>query len=252
MASLINHAKALAVAADMRLRGERGRFAFLRQDTARLFPNNVPQEACVAVRNRIDEVLAGQGGGRIWRDATGSDSRIFQFEHDIPDLLSAFDVEGCIEGIDAYLGKRTHSWLLMANKVVPRPGNAGSGGGFHRDSPFSHQVKCIWYMSDVDETNGPFAYVPGTHRNLIAQKRRYPLGTYRFVSVPDRLEPVTAPAGTLLVCDTRAIHGGLPIEAGARYAVTLYTFATDDAFSQLIGKAGLRPDEDVPLRRRVR
>ena len=38
---------------------------------------------------------------------------------------------------------------------------------------------------------------------------------------------VTAKAGTLLVADTRGIHRGQPIEQGERYALTVYSWATE-------------------------
>jgi hypothetical protein len=235
----IGYLKAAGIAIHVRMRGSRGRFRFLKHQTARVFPEVISRDLCLEIADRIDRILADDQSSRIWRDATCSDSRILQFEKDIPDLLPHFDINGCIDAIDAYLGSRTRSWLLMANKVVPKEGNAGSGGGLHRDSPFSHQVKCILYLCDVTNANGPFSYVPGTHRNLIGQRHRYPLGTYRFDNVPDQLETVTAPAGSLLVCDTRAVHGGKPIVEGVRYAVTLYTFTDAEGISRLYRNSGL-------------
>ena len=239
MSTLINHAKVIGTSLQMRLRGRRGAFSFLNHSTARVFPNVIPPNICEEIRDVIDEVLAGGGRGRIWRDGVGSDSRILQFEKDIPHLLPHFAIAEHVKAIDAYLGKSTYSWLLMANRLVPQKDNKGSGGGLHRDSPFSHQVKCIWYISDVGALNGPFSYVPGTHQNLGAQRHRYPLGVYRFDEISDELEIVTAPAGSLLVCDTRAIHGGCPIVEGTRYAVTLYTFADAEGISRLYRSAGL-------------
>ena len=249
MRAQVNYLKAIGSALHMRARGGRGCFDFLKNETARVFPKAVSREVCNAIVERMEYTLADAQNRRIWRDATGSDSRVLLFEQDIPEYLAYFDIDSCIAGIDAYLGARTHSWLLMANRVIPKKGSAGSGGGLHRDSPFSHQVKCIWYLSDVGAANGPFSYVPGTHRHLIGQRERYPLGTYRFDSVSEPLETVTAPAGSLLVCDTRAIHGGKPIVEGTRYAITLYTFTSARSAARLLHNSGLSPDLSVHLRR---
>lgn len=238
---MLSYLKAVGVDVHMMTRGGKGQFRFLKDETARVYKEVIPRAACRELTNRIDNVICQRDNGRIWRDALGSDTRILQFEHDIPDLLSYFQIDHCINAIDAYLGTKTRSWLLMANKVVPKKGNVGSGGGFHRDSPFSHQVKCIWYLADVTEANGPFSYVAGTQRNLLSQRRKYPLGTSRFDSIPDKVETVTAPAGSLLVCDTRAVHGGRPISEGARYAVTLYTFAGEEGIERLYRNSGLGP-----------
>ena len=238
---LVNFLKVAGVSTFMNVRGGAGAFRFLDQNTARIFEGSLSQEACAALCTRIEDILAEGSNGRIWRDPVGSDSRIWQFERDIPDLISHIDVASCIDGIDAYLGRTTRSWLLMANRVQVKEGNRGSGGGLHRDSPFSHQVKCIWYLSDVGEENGPFQYVADTHRDLISKRHKYPLGAYRFDNVKDPLTSVTAPAGSLLVCDTRCIHRGKPIVAGARYAITLYTFYDLEGAARLFESSGLDP-----------
>lgn len=253
---VVNFLKAVGVSAYMNVRGGAGAFSFLDRETARIFKNNLSRDVCDKLRARIDDVLAEGTNSRIWRDPVGSDSRIWQFERDIPDLISHIDIPGCIEGIDAYLGRTTQSWLLMANRIQAKEGNRGSGGGLHRDSPFSHQVKCIWYLSDVREENGPFQYVADTHRDLIGKRHKYPLGTYRFDDVTDPLTSAVAPAGSLLVCDTRCIHGGKPIVAGARYAVTLYTFYDLDGAVRIFESSGLDPEicrealERTPVERR--
>lgn len=238
---MLNYFKAAAVCVHMKACGGKGRFSFLKTETARVFPEVLPLEVCQAMSGRVDRILLEDDNGRIWRDSLGSDSRIFGFENDIPDLIPYLEIDRCLDSVDAYLGSRTRSWTLMANKLVPKKGNAGSGGGFHRDSPFSHQVKCIWYLGDVDASNGPFSYVPGTHRGLLAQHGRYPLGTYRFDRVPDEIEIVTAPAGSLLVCDTRAVHGGSAIAEGVRYAVTLYPFSNKNGAAQFFRRSGIDP-----------
>lgn len=221
--------------------GGRGQLSFLKSETARAIPGALPRNICASLIERIDEEIDRGTSGRVWRDAVGSDCRVLQFERDIPSLLPYFNVARLVAGIDAYVGRSTKSWLLMANRVLPKEGNLGSGGGLHRDSPFSHQVKCIWYLSDVEEENGPFQYIPGTHRNLIGQRHKYPIGTYRYPEIFDPPAAITAPAGTLLVCDTHCIHGGKPIVSGTRYAVTLYTFPRSDGIKRLFESSGLDP-----------
>ena len=147
-----------------------------------------------------------------------------------------------MKAIDAYLGTRTRSWFLMANRVVPKPGNLGSGGGLHRDSAYSHQVKCIWYLCDVASGNGPFRYIPGSHRSAFADRRHYPLGENRVAAAERPLAEVTAKAGSLLVADTKCIHGGKPIERGARYALTLYTYKSIEKSRSVFRELGINPD----------
>lgn len=225
MTSVINYAKSVAVLGWMRLFGTKGEFSGLKEQTAMIVAADLPKEVCDALIEKIETVLADPSHPRVWRDQVGSDSRILGFEQDIGDLAEHFKIERRIKAIHQYLGRPVKSWFLMANRVVPVANNLGSGGGLHRDSPFSHQVKCIWYLNDVNAENGPFTYLPGSHFNAISARDAYPLGEYRFdgVHLRDTLCEVHAQAGSMLVCDTKCIHSGKPIERGLRYAVTLYT-----------------------------
>lgn len=243
MSEAINYAKSVAVLGWMRFVGTKGEFSELKQKTAITVDGDLPKEVCNTLIERIESVLADPSHPRVWRDQVGSDSRILGFEQDIEDLVSHFRIDRRIQAIDDYLGRPVKSWFLMANRVVPVENNLGSGGGLHRDSPFSHQVKCIWYLNDVGTENGPFEYVPGSHFNTVSARKSYPLGAYRFDDVRsgDELVEVHASAGTMLVCDTKCIHSGKPIEKGVRYAVTLYTLPTEDGAADLFRKSQIDP-----------
>lgn len=231
--------------------GNQGAFSELSAKTAIVRSGSLSPELCKTLRLRIDSVLAGEESGRVWSDKLGADKRILGFEADMPDLVDSFAIQENIRNVEAYVGRRVRSWTLMANRIMPKRDNLGSGGGLHRDSPFSHQVKSIWYLSDVDENNGPFQYVPGSHRDLIGQRSRYPLGSYRFANVDEPLISVLGSEGTLLICDTRCIHGGRPIVDGARYAVTLYTFYDRDGAGRFFASAGLDPARLDEAKRRI-
>ncbi|HEY0596051.1 phytanoyl-CoA dioxygenase family protein [Sphingopyxis sp.] len=241
MARPMDYMKVTAADLIQRTMGNRGDFSDLAIETARVEPNALPTEVCATLRSRIDDLLAGGAPGRVWQDKVGADMRIFGLEAYIDDLIDYFHIPENIRNVEAYVGRRVRSWTLMANRITPKADNLGSGGGLHRDSPFSHQVKSIWYLSDVGEENGPFQFVRGSHRDLVRQRHKYPLGVYRFDKVADPLTSVTGPAGTRLICNTRCIHGGKPIVDGARYAVTLYTFYDGDGTRRFFASAGLDP-----------
>jgi hypothetical protein len=88
---------------------------------------------------------------------------------------------------------------------------------WHRDPEDEHVVKVFVYFSDVDEGSGPFEYVPGSVRggpygDLFPWGKGdswYPPAEEFERKVPesDRLL-VTAPAGTIVVCDTSGFHRG--------------------------------------------
>ncbi len=242
MSTMLNYAKTLAASAWMHSFAARGEFRELKEKTAVIVRGALPQDACKQMIERIDAMADETSHPRVWRDSVASDSRIFGFEQDIPEFLEHFEVQRRIEAVDAYTGRKTKSWFLMANRVVPVDKNLGSGGGLHRDSPFSHQVKCIWYLTDVGTENGPFQYIPNTHFNIMKTRADYPLGKSRFDSVSHDLVEATAKAGSLLICDTKCIHSGKPIQSGARYAVTLYTLLTEKGAAELFRKSGVDPE----------
>jgi hypothetical protein len=117
------------------------------------------------------------------------------------------------------------------------PGNNGSGDGWHRDA-HGFQFKSILYLSDVGEENGPFEYLPGSHRPWRAAldtaigglapapgSRCDPAEIARLVrrfGVSPRGFP--APAGTLLLVNSAGIHRGRPLGGGRRYALTNYFY----------------------------
>ncbi len=241
MNNLVNFTKTLASSAWMQCFAMNGEFRSLKDQTAIVYPDALSHDVCRELISRIDVICNIEEHPRVWRDDVKSDTRILGFERDIPDLIGRFEIERRIQAVNAYLGLRIKSWSLMANRLLPREGNLGSGGGLHRDSPFSHQVKCIWYLSDVTSDTGPFQYVADSHVQALKRRREYPLGTMRFDNVNDDLVEVEAKAGSLLVCDTRCIHRGKPIEHGSRYAVTLYTFVKANGAETLFRRSGIDP-----------
>lgn len=242
MKTMINYLKAILASIWTHIFAGKGELRFLLDETAKVIPQALPNDVCQQLVEKIEAVLSDSQNPRVWRDKVGSDSRIWRFEQEIQGVegvIDTFEIKRWVKAIDEYTGKKTRSWCLMANRVLPVEGNLGSGGGMHRDSPFSHQVKCIWYLNDVGGSNGPFQYLPGTNVNLIRDRGRYALGENRFHEINEGATEVKAKAGSLLLCDTKCIHGGKPIQRGVRYAITLYTFNDPSGVNRIMEKSGL-------------
>lgn len=239
MKALQNFLKTILASIWMKAFAGKGELSSLLNSTAKVIPQALPEPDCQKLIEKIEEVLSGEKHPRVWRDPVGSDSRIWRFEQDVAGLIGGLEIQRWIQAIDDYTGRKTQSWCLMANRLVPIEGNLGSGGGMHRDSSFSHQVKCIWYLSKVESQNGPFQYLPGTNVNLVRDRRQYPLGENRFHGIVSKSHKICADAGSMLICDTKCIHGGKPIEKGVRYAVTLYTFVDAGGVKRVLRKSGL-------------
>jgi len=239
MTQLKSYAKHILTASHIRTLGLAGKYSALYNQTYLTVPNSLPTDIIDTLIKIINSTIEKNSKDDfVWSDQIGSDIRIIGFENLIPEYIKHFNVPSHIREIEAYTGRKVRSWFLMANRTSAISGNLGSGGGYHRDSPYSHQIKCIWYLSDVKENNGPFQVVLNSHRNLVKNRRRYPLGQLRFDRIEDDMVSVLGKKGTLVICDTKCIHRGKPIESGSRYAVTLYTSPKENSKEEHLHKLG--------------
>ena len=209
--------------------GCKGELKILAEETAFVINNDITEEVAAEICEKIDYWLDAEQADYVWIDEVGSDARILAFEKIMPELTERLDIHKRIDEVSKYLGRPIKSWYLMANRVKAVDGNKGSGGGVHRDSAYSHIVKHIWYLTHVTDKSGPFEYVPKSHMNIFKKRDKFPLGVTRFESFKkENTIEVTGGAGDLLICDTRCLHRGKPIEQGCRYALTLYCSVNDN------------------------
>jgi hypothetical protein len=126
--------------------------------------------------------------------------------------------------------------MVMANRIVAKKNNQGSGSGWHRDA-FDFQYKSILYLNDTKINNGPFQLIKNSQNiyNVIKDTYKYSLdlNNSRFTNSqinrliknePERLKTFTAKAGTLLIVNTSSIHRGKPLKSKIRYALTNYFY----------------------------
>jgi len=100
---------------------------------------------------------------------------------------------------------------------------------WHRDPEDRKLLKIFLYLRDVDEGQGPFCYLPGTHSpGAFVQK----IGRYNYpkdgiidgLFPPSRRSVCTGKAGTLIFCDTTGFHKGGHATTGARLVLNaMYT-----------------------------
>jgi Phytanoyl-CoA dioxygenase (PhyH) len=200
--------------------------------------NFLSRSECEKLIGHVDEILIKKKEF-VSIESDGSDLRIYGVDR----LTNNFNIKKQIDLVSSlhklfYFPKKKDSFTLLG-KIMFKEGNKGSGTGWHRDSPFSHQFKTILYLSDVTEKNGPFQYLPKSHKfnNLvkISGYLKKPLNDDRFTEVEiDSLvkqgiidEPITfcANQGTLILVDTRGLHRGKPLLSHCRYALTSYNYS---------------------------
>jgi hypothetical protein len=166
-----------------------------------------------------------------------SDKRMFGVESVSP-LLAEFYADPFLRSVGENLGGLAlYNFATLGARIDATPENNGSGDGWHRDG-HGFQFKSILYLSDVGEDNGPFEFLPASHKQWraaldtalgdlpAAPNSRYePAAVDRMVSrfgLKRRHYP--AKAGTLLLVNTSGIHRGRPLQSGSRYALTNYYY----------------------------
>lgn len=122
-----------------------------------------------------------------------------------------------VDTISAYIGVLPHFYLYTLNVTMPIKGEAISSQRWHRDPEDKKFCKMFIYLTDVDETAGPFMYVMKSnygnkYRGMFPQ--RPPFGTYPPDGAVENeiyatdLKVCTGKAGTVIFCDTSGLHKG--------------------------------------------
>jgi hypothetical protein len=102
---------------------------------------------------------------------------------------------------------------------VPQPADATriSSQRWHRDYNDQHLLKVFLYLVDVDESMGPFQYVPGSQPGgqyadawpWEPLGKNYPTEEELETLIPSSaVRAFTAPKGTLIFCNTAGFHRG--------------------------------------------
>lgn len=128
-----------------------------------------------------------------------------------------------------------NSFYLMSTIVVQRDSDAYLSQRWHRDPEDKKLVKVFVYLNDVDEGTGPFTYIMGSQyggkwRGIFPQ--RPPAGSYPPDGEVEKLVPqndvkiCTAPAGTVIFCDTSGLHkGGFSTEKSRLMSMSCFVSA---------------------------
>jgi len=193
--------------------------------------NALKKEECLALQSKIDHLIEDEQYD--WTDA--SDFRIYQAQQyaELAILNTAFKNADNLAKL--FHGSEYHYTDLIA-RIKYKHGNKGSGGGWHKDSPYP-QFKSIIYLSDATESNGVFQIIPGSQKFFSNLKtsmklkkapfdKRYSETEVSLLNI-DTLS-IVGSAGDQIFVNTNSIHRGKPLKNGMRYAVTRYYFNTSD------------------------
>jgi hypothetical protein len=211
-------------------------FSSLKRDGIAVVPEYWSAAKCEQGRAEIDRLIVAYP--KVVREFSGgSDKRMFGVESVSP-LLAEFHGDPFLRGVGEMLGGLAlYNFATLGARIDATSSNNGSGDGWHRDA-HGFQYKSILYLSDVSEINGPFEYLPGSHKSwraafdtAIGGLPAAPNSRYELAAVERlvgrfgvKLKSVPGSAGTLLLVNTAGIHRGRPLRSGTRHALTNYFY----------------------------
>jgi len=189
---------------------------------------------CNNLLSSVNDVM-GDSSVKKWVDSDKSDHRVLGvnfLNHEFESFLN----DSFISDIACYYMKSSlKARFTLAGKLIFVKGNAGSGGGWHRDTSTSRQFKSILYLTDVTEENGAFEYQEGSHKkshsihlaiNGLNTFRQTRFSNIEVSTIEKQINSrgitLAGKQGDLILVDTRGIHRGAPIRRGLRYALTNY------------------------------
>jgi hypothetical protein len=167
---------------------------------------------------------------RFWdnRDYDQGVRRLYHVDKVVPEL-SEFRHDSFILGVaEAYYHLPFHPAVL----VFQHNTRSNHDTRYYHVDGFSREFKSFMYLDDVDAGNGPFTYIPGTHRSHLLRLRKQLVGnregsptSFHANDIDDALErevQITGAAGTLILADVRGLHRGSPQRVGSRSVLVSY------------------------------
>ena len=188
------------------------------------------------IKSFEDLISSNKINSKLWEDQTGSDTRLF-FAQDYIDEINEILNDKLFNSFSTkFYGRTITNKFSLMNRVIAVNGNLGSGGGWHRDSPITHQLKVLIYLNDVNIGNGQFQYIENSAHKVNILKALYKynwVNKYRFThdeilkyneDFNSKIINFIGNKGTIIVVDTKGIHRGSPILEGKRYAIFNYYY----------------------------
>jgi hypothetical protein len=219
---------------------ERTCVASLRQDGFAVVKSYWPRDKALHIRDLLERYLTDgksrdfEEGAylRFWDNRAYDNGvrRIYHVER-LVEELGEFRYEPFVFRIAAaYYGAPIFSGVLVYQHNTQSNTNARY---YHVDA-FSKQFKAFLYLDDVDEGNGPFTYLRGSHHSqwVRLKKQFFGNGQSSPTAFNDRdlkallkhEVKVSGPAGTLIVADVRGLHRGSPQVSRSRSVLMNYMY----------------------------
>ena len=213
-------------------------FDALRRDGYVVVPGYWNRERALAMRDRLEAYLdAGESTDypsgaylRFWDNRAYDEGvrRLYHVDKEVAELAE-YRHDPMIERVvEAYYGAPFYSGVLVFQHNTKSNANTR----YHHVDAFSKEFKSFLYLDDVDEGNGPFAYIPRTQRahtrRLVKQLAKGSAATGftddELGRLVDQEVRLTGDAGTLILADVRGFHRGTPQLDRSRSVLVNYMF----------------------------
>ncbi len=197
--------------------------------------NFISKDSCKEIIQDINKFIK-KYPHYISHDLIKSDLRINGAENIGKKIYKFKKNSQCLETAETIILEKVSCLFTMANKLIFKKKNLGSGGGWHKDSIYS-QFKAILYLNDVNNKNGAFQIINNTGdlkgnfkilrilKNNVFNTRFKNSDVIKITKKLNlKINTLIGSAGTLILVDTSNIHRGSPIITGKRYALTNYYY----------------------------
>ncbi|MCH4544435.1 phytanoyl-CoA dioxygenase family protein [Rhizobium changzhiense] len=193
-------------------------------------------EQCAKAVTEMDKVIETYPDC-VRQFSGGADRRMFGVEM-VSETARLFHEDKYLRSMGEFIGGRgLYNFATLGARIDATDTNRGSGDGWHRDA-FGFQFKAIIYLCDVTPENGPFEYIPRSHKEwrvvMDSALGRLPAPPESRIDDARVQKMITSgaassktfmgKAGTLVLANTTGVHRGTPLLRGRRYALTNYYY----------------------------
>ena len=219
-------------------REERYAVDALKRDGYVVIPNYFSRDYAFQLRDRLEATLVDGVSReydcgaylRVWDDRAYDEGvrRLYHVERLFPELKSHRFNPFPQRVASAYYRTAIHTNMLIFQHNTKSNANTR----YHHVDSFCKEFKSFVYLDDVDEGNGPFTYIRGSHKNIYRRLKKQILGNK--TGSPTSLyekdikmllkdeTKILGPAGTLILADVRGIHRGSPQTERSRSVLVNY------------------------------
>jgi hypothetical protein len=219
---------------------ERKAVADLKRDGYAVIEQFWPRERALGLRDRLEGYLDPpesrdfESGAyiRFWDNRAYDEGvrRMYHVDKELPELAELRHDSSIARIVHAYYGFPFYSGALVYQHNTQSNANTRY---YHVDI-FAKEFKTFLYLDDVDMGNGPFAYLPGTHKSWFRRLKKQILGNKEgsetsfyekdLGALLKREAAITGKAGTLILADVRGFHRGTPQADRSRSVLVNYMY----------------------------